>query len=427
MNFIEELEWRGLLKNKSEGIEEALQEGKITGYIGYDPTAASMTIGNLVTIMMLKHLQLHGHRAIALMGGATGKIGDPSGKDEERKLLDYKTIDANIKRFKAQFGKFLNFEGENAAIFLNNEDFYKEMDVFTFLRDIGKNITVNYMMAKESVKNRLEKEQGISFTEFSYQIIQGYDFQYLYEKEGCTLQMGGSDQWGNITTGTHFVSKAGGKAYGITCPLLTKSDGTKFGKSEGGNIWLSGEMTSPYQFYQFWLNQVSDADIPKMMKIFSLKSRAEIEQLLAEHLENNPKFLLETLAEELTIRVHSQAAFESVKKVSAIVFSKDLTKDFLNSLSEEDFELLQRELPSFSISNEFKTKGIAMDELLADKHETIKSKSDVRRAVQSGALSINTEKVQAHDQIVNIENLIHGKYILFQNGKKHKFLGVVEE
>lgn len=422
MNFLEELEWRGLLKNKSEGIEEAFKEGKITGYIGYDPTAASLTIGNLVTIMMLKHLQLHGYRCIVLMGGATGKIGDPSGKDAERKLLDYTVIDANIQRFKKQFGKFLNFEGENAAILLNNEEFYKGMDVFTFLRDIGKNITVNYMMSKDSVRNRIESEQGISFTEFSYQIIQGYDFQYLYEKHGCTLQMGGSDQWGNITSGTHFVSKAGGKAFGITCPLLTKSDGTKFGKSESGNVWLDGEMTSPYQFYQFWLNQVSDADIPKMFKIFSLKSRAEIEQLLAEHLENNPKFLLGVLAEELTIRVHSQKDFESVKKVSEIVFSKNLTTEFLKSLSEDDFKMLERELPGFEMVVDFK-KGIAIDELLTGKHETLNSKSDVRRAI--GALTINTEKVNTHDQMVNIENLIHGKYILFQNGKKHKFLGVV--
>lgn len=427
MNFIEELEWRGLLKNKSEGLDEELKKGSIKGYIGFDPTAASLTIGNLVTITLLKHLQLHGHTPIVLMGGATGKIGDPSGKDAERQLLSYDIIDANIQRFKQQMAKFLDFEGENAAIILNNEDFYKDMDVFTFLRDIGKNITVNYMMAKDSVKNRIDnRDQGLSFTEFSYQIIQGYDFQYLHEHHDCVLQMGGSDQWGNITTGTHFVGKAGGKAYGLTCPLLTKSDGTKFGKSEGGNVWLDATMTSPYQFYQFWLTKVPDADIPKMFKTFSLKSKAEIEALLEEHLETNPRLLLQLLAEEMTVRVHSQEAYESVKKATDIVFSKKLKREVLETMSESDFEILKGELPTFNIPSGIKATAIPIDELLSGNHETIQSKSDVRRAVKSNALSINTEKVTAHDQSIAFADTIHDKYIFFQNGKKHKFLGIIE-
>lgn len=426
MNFIEELQWRGLLKDKSEGIEEALEQGKITAYIGYDPTAPSLTIGNLVTIMMLKHLQLHGHRAIVLIGGATAKIGDPSGKNEERKLLTKDAIEANINCFMKQFIKFLNFKTENSAVILNNRKFYKEMNMFTFLRDIGKNITVNYMMAKDSVKNRLEKEQGISFTEFSYQVIQGYDFQYLYEKENCILQMGGSDQWGNITTGMHFISKTGGKGYGITCPLLTKSDGTKFGKSENGNIWLNAKMTSPYQFYQFWLTEINDVDIPRMIKIFSLKSRAEIESLLAEHLESNPKFLLETLAEELTVRVHSQAVFENVKKVTEIIFSKDLTKEFLDSLSKEDLDLLERELPTFDLPVKITTEGEVISNLLVFSHMSLQSKNDVRRAWQNGALRINDKKVDSYNQIVNENDLIQNKYILFRNGKKQKFLGILK-
>ena len=427
MNFIEELKWRGLLQNVSPGLEDELKKGSIKGYIGYDPTAASLTIGNLVTIMLLKHLQLHGHTPIVLLGGATGKIGDPSGKDAERKLLTYGAIDANIERFKRQFSNLLDFEGENAAIVVNNEDFYKDMDVFTFLRDIGKNITVNYMMSKDSVKNRIEnREQGLSFTEFSYQVIQGYDFQYLYENHGCILQMGGSDQWGNITSGTHFIGKAGGKGFGLTCPLLTKADGSKIGKSEGGNIWLGAEQTSPYKFYQYWLSNIPNDDIPKMFKTFSLKSVEEIEQLLADNLKTDPQLLLQLLAEELTIRVHSQEAFDSVKKATEIVFNNKLKPEFIKNLSQEDFEILEEALPTFAISSNFKMKGISVDELLVGQHETIKSKSDVRRAVQGGALSMNAEKINAHDQIINSADLIDTKYILFQNGKKHKFLGIVE-
>lgn len=426
MNFLEELQWRGLLKNTSEGLEEALAEGPITAYIGYDPTAPSLTIGNLVTIMLLKHLQLHGHRPIVLMGGATGKIGDPSGKDAERQLLSYEVIDENIAIFKEQFKQFLDFEGENAAIFQNNEDFYKDMDVFTFLRDIGKNITVNYMMGKDSVKNRIEnREQGLSFTEFSYQLIQGYDFQYLYEQYGCTLQMGGSDQWGNITTGTHFVGKAGGKAYGLTCPLLTKSDGSKIGKSEGGNIWLSAEKTSPYKFYQYWIDKITDEDISKMMKTFSLRTPEEIQGLLDEHLQNNPRELKQLLAEELTIRVHSQEAYEAVKKTSEIVFNKKLKPAFLEELSAQDWETLTQEMDTFELNATALEQGMQVDELLAGNHSSLPSKGEIRRAVKGNALSVNAVKINSHDQQITKEQLLQDKFLFIQNGKKHKFLGVL--
>lgn len=426
MNFLEELQWRGLLKNTSEGLEEALAEGPITAYVGYDPTAPSLTIGNLVTIMLLKHLQLHGHRPIVLMGGATGKIGDPSGKDAERQLLSYEVIDENIAIFKEQFKQFLDFEGENAAIFQNNEDFYKGMDVFTFLRDIGKNITVNYMMGKDSVKNRIEnREQGLSFTEFSYQLIQGYDFQYLYEQYGCTLQMGGSDQWGNITTGTHFVGKAGGKAYGLTCPLLTKSDGSKIGKSEGGNIWLSAEKTSPYKFYQYWIDKITDEDISKMMKTFSLRTPEEIQGLLEEHLESNPRQLKQLLAEELTIRVHSQEAYEAVKKTSEIVFNKKLKPAFLEELSAQDWETLTQEMDTFELNATALEQGMQVDELLAGNHSSLPSKGEIRRAVKGNALSVNAVKINSHDQQITKEQLLQDKFLFIQNGKKHKFLGVL--
>ncbi|WP_063833214.1 tyrosine--tRNA ligase [Aureispira sp. CCB-QB1] len=425
MNFIEELTWRGLLKNKSEGLEEALQKGPIKAYIGYDPTAPSLTIGNLVTMMLLKHLQLHGHQPIVLMGGATGKIGDPSGKDAERQLLSYDVINSNIARFKKQFRNHLDFEGDNAAIVLNNADFYDGMDVFTFLRDIGKNITVNYMMAKDSVKNRInDREQGLSFTEFSYQLIQGYDFQYLYKNYGCVLEMGGSDQWGNITTGTHFVGKAGGKAYGLTCPLLTNSDGSKIGKSAGGTLWLAADMTSPYKFYQYWIDKISDEDIAKVFKIFSLKSRAEIEALLEEHLESNPRFLLQTLAEELTIRVHSKEACDAVKRATEITFNSKIKPDFLKSLSPDDFDILREELPTFYIDLFLLNNGIQIDDLLVNSNETLPSKGKIRSAIKGNALAINAVKAKSHSDMITASDLIHGTVLFVQNGKKNKFLGI---
>ncbi len=424
MDFLEELKWRGLLQDVSPGLEEELKKGKIKGYIGYDPTADSLTIGNLVTVMLLKYLQLAGHQPIIVMGGATGKIGDPSGKDKERQLLSYQKLQQNIDAQSKQFERFLDFEGENAVKVVDNADFYKDMDVFTFLRDIGKNITINYMMSKDSVKNRLEK--GLSFTEFSYQLIQGYDFQYLYQKEDCILQMGGSDQWGNITTGTHFVGKTGGKAYGLTCPLLTKSDGKKFGKSEDGNVWLDAKKTSPYKFYQFWLGAgILDADLLKLFKIFSLKSRAEIEALFEENADA-PRVLRLILAEELTARVHSVQALESVQKVTEIVFNKKLKQEFLENLSLEDFEMIATELPSFVVEKSRLEAGIRIDDLLAENNDSLKSKSDVRRAIKGSALSINTQKITSHEQLINTSVLMHGQYIFFQNGKKNKFLAVVK-
>lgn len=421
-DFIEELKWRGLLQDMTPGLEEELEKGSIVGYIGYDPTAPSLTIGNLVTIMLLKHLQLKGHKPIVLMGGATGKIGDPSGKDKERQLLSYDQLQANIKKQATQFRRHLDFEGPNAAVVVNNADFYDGMDIFTFLRDIGKNITISYMLAKESVKNRLEK--GISFTEFSYQLIQGYDFQHLYENENCVLQMGGSDQWGNIMTGTHFVNKQGGKAFGLTCPLLTKADGKKFGKSEGGNLWLAPEKTSPYKFYQFWQgSSVLDEDLPKLLKTFSLKSREEIEEILA--LED-PLEKRKLLGEELTIRVHSQEAYDSVLKATEIVFNKKLKKDFLLGLSEQDFEMLCEELPSAKISRAVFDENPNVLNLLVGNHDTLQSNGDARRAIKGKALAINCEKVNSHEQVLSKEDLIHGKYLFVQNGKSKKFLLLIE-
>jgi len=316
MNFFEELEWRGMLHDATPGTKEALEAGSITGYIGFDPTAKSLTIGNYVQVMLLTLYQKSGHNPIILMGGATGRIGDPSGKDKERQLKTYDELDANLAKQVEQMKKFISFEGPHAARIVNNHDFYKEMNVLDFLRNVGKTLTVNYMMSKDSVKNRLES--GLSFTEFSYQLLQAYDFQCLYEQYGCTMQMGGSDQWGNITSGTEFIRRnTDGKAYAATTPLLTKSDGKKFGKSEEGNIWMAPEMTSPYKFYQFWIN-ADDADIPKFTRYFTLHTKEEIESREETYADDKRK-LKQMLAEELTRRVHSDEAYESVMQVSEIL------------------------------------------------------------------------------------------------------------
>ena len=326
-NFIEELRWRGMLHDTMPGVEEHLNEKMRIAYIGFDPTAPSLTIGNYVQVMILKFFQLAGHQPIVLMGGATGRVGDPSGKDKERQLKSTEELDSNLSFQAAQFKKFLDFEGvENKALMLNNIDFYKDMNILDFLRDVGKTLTVNYMSSKESVKKRIDT--GISFTEFSYQLLQGYDFQCLFQKRGCTLQMVGSDQWGNITSGTEFIRRnLSEKAYAVTTPLLTKADGSKFGKSEEGNIWLDPNLTSPYRFYQFWIN-ADDRDLPKFIRYFSLKSREEIEALESE-LAENPQELKRILAEELTVRVHSQEDYESVLKVTQLLFNKKASKDQL--------------------------------------------------------------------------------------------------
>lgn len=424
MSFVEELKWRGLLQDLTPGLEEEMEKGPIKAYIGFDPTAASLTIGNLVSIMLLKHLQLAGHHPIVLLGGATGRIGDPSGKDKERNLLDFTILENNIEKQRGQFGLFLDFENENKAVIINNYDFYKDMSIFEFLRDIGKHLTVNYMLSKDSVKNRIESESGISFTEFSYQLIQGYDFRHLYEKHDCILQMGGADQWGNITTGTELIRKSGGKGYGLTCPLLTRSDGKKFGKSEEGNIWLDPEMTSPYKFYQFWLN-ITDDDLPKLMRIFSLRSRNDIEALETEYL-GNPNALKRILAVELTERIHGQSALESVLKTTEIAFSPRLEKSYLDALNLEAWAMISSELDSNYISKSALENGINIVELLNEKHNSLPSKSEVKRAIKGGAISLNTDKISDENMIVDSSFLIHGKYIFSQNGKKNKFILIAE-
>lgn len=423
MNFLDELRWRGMLQDVTPGLDEVLQQGMTTAYIGFDPTAPSLTIGNYVQIMILSFFQRSGHKPIVLMGGATGRIGDPSGKDKERELKSYDELDNNLEFQKAQFRKFLNFEeGDNRAEFVNNLDFYKEMNVLDFLRDVGKTLTVNYMMSKESVQKRLET--GISFTEFSYQLLQAYDFQVLFKNKNCVLQVGGSDQWGNITSGTEFIRRnLGEKAYAATTPLLTKADGTKFGKSTEGNIWLDPNLTSPYKFYQFWIN-ADDADIPKFMRYFSLKSKEEIEALEMQFAAD-PRELKRILAEELTIRIHSEADYQSVLKVSDLLFGKNATKETLVELSERELETVANEIPSFTITQNVMKNGINVIDLMAEHTQIVASKGEARRAMQGNAVSVNKDKITNQETIFNQENLLHGKYMMVENGKKNKFLIIV--
>lgn len=421
MNFVEELRWRGMLHDMTPGIEEVLNNEKITGYIGFDPTAPSMTIGNYVQIMLLTLFQKHGHTPIVLMGGATGRVGDPSGKDKERQLKSYEELDSNLAFQEKQMAKFLNFdEGDNKAILVNNLDFYKNMNILDFLRDVGKNLTINYMLSKDSVKNRLET--GLSFTEFSYQLLQAYDFLCLFRGNNCILQMGGSDQWGNITSGTEFIRRnvEEGKAYAVTTPLLTKSDGSKFGKSTEGNIWLDPELTSPYKFYQFWINAADD-DIQKFLRYFSLKSREEIEKLESEY-KDDPISLKRILAEELTIRVHSEEDYKAVLNVSELLFNRKADKQYLLGLDEKSLKSIANEIPSFKLSKSLLEKGLQIDELLAEHTNIIASKGDVRRAIKSNALSINKEKVEAYDDLISINHTLVDKYIIIENGKKNKFI-----
>lgn len=428
MNFVEELKWRGLFHQSTPGLEEALEEGIVIGYIGYDPTAPSLTIGNLVTIMLLKHLQLKGHKPVVLMGGATGRIGDPSGKDKERQLKSFEELDKNLSTQKEQFSRFLNFSNDisNPAIIVNNYDFYKEMNVLDFLRDVGKTLTVNYMMAKESVKKRVET--GLSFTEFSYQLLQGYDFQHMYENHGVSLQMGGSDQWGNIVSGTEMIRKNLGheaNAFALTCPLLTKSDGKKFGKSEEGNVWLASTMTSPYKFYQFWLN-MGDEDIANANRIFSLKSCEEIEALEVQHAEApHLRVLQKALAEELTIWVHSADDYASVLEVSELLFNKKANRDYLLNINAHSLATVAEEIPSFRVAKNNLENGINIVELIVN-GGVVKSNSDARRAIKGNALGINKQKIKSHETIINSDELLHGKYIMIENGKKHKFMLIVE-
>ncbi|MFT5168258.1 MAG: tyrosyl-tRNA synthetase [Saprospiraceae bacterium] len=425
MNFLEELEWRGMLHQSIPGIEEQLEKGKVIGYIGFDPTAPSLTIGNFVQLQLLRLFQLSGHQPIVLMGGATGRIGDPSGKDEERTLKSYDELDKNLEHQITQVKKFLDFEtGDNKALLVNNYDFYKEMNILDFLRKVGKTLTINYMTSKESVKKRIET--GLSFTEFSYQLLQAYDFQCLYDQYNCILQMGGSDQWGNITSGTEFIRKnTNGKAYAVTTPLLTKADGSKFGKSEKGNLWLDESLTSPYEFYQFWI-RASDTDIPKYTRYFTLKSKTEVETLEATYADQ-PQKIKEILAEELTIRVHGKAAYEAALKVSQLMF-KNADKETLLSLGQQDIVIIANELQdnTFIVPKPTLAQGVNIVDLLAEYTQIVSSKSDARRAIKSNAISINKDKISDFELSLSADILLYDKYLLIENGKKNKFMVIFE-
>jgi tyrosyl-tRNA synthetase len=430
MNFVKELEWRGMLQDMMPGTEEQLSKEMTAAYVGIDPTADSLHIGHLVGVMMLKHFQLAGHKPIALVGGATGMIGDPSGKSQERNLLDEPTLRHNQHCIQKQLEKFLDFKSDapNAAALVNNYDWMKEFSFLEFIRDIGKHITVNYMMAKDSVKKRLgeESKSGMSFTEFTYQLVQGYDFLHLYQAQGCKLQMGGSDQWGNITTGTELIRrKTGGEAFAMTCPLITKADGTKFGKTESGNVWLDPERTSPYKFYQFWLN-TSDEDAERYIKIFTLLTQDEIEKLAAEHREEPHRRLLQKkLAEEITIMVHSKEDYEMAVEASQILFGKG-TAEQLRKLNESTFLSVFEGVPQFSVSKTEIEAGVNVIDLLAEKTQVFPSKGELRRTIKGNGLSINKEKVTDAEVVIGKEFLIGNKYILAQKGKKNYFLLIAE-
>ena len=430
MNFVEELKWRGMIADMMPGTEEQLQKEMTSAYVGIDPTADSLHIGHLVSVMMLKHFQRAGHRPIALVGGATGMIGDPSMKSAERNLLDEETLRHNQDCIKKQLAKFLDFDSEapNAAKLVNNYDWMKNYSFLNFIRDIGKHITVIYMMAKDSVKKRLSRDSsvGMSFTEFSYQLLQGYDFMYLYEHEGCRLQMGGSDQWGNITTGTELIRrKLGGEAYALTCPLITKADGGKFGKTESGNVWLDRRYTSPYKFYQFWLN-VSDADAAKYIKIFTDLPQEEIETLVKEQ-EAAPHLrpLQKRLAKEVTIMVHSEEDYNAAVEASNILFGNS-TSETLKHLDEQTLLDVFNGVPQFEISREDINVGVKAIELFTDKAAIFPSKGEMRKLVQSGGVSVNKEKLTSQDLIIDNSFLLDEKYLLVQRGKKNYYLLIVK-
>lgn len=420
-DFVAELTWRGMVHDIMPGTQKELNERMTTAYIGFDPTADSLHIGNMVQIMTLVHFQRCGHKPIALVGGATGMVGDPSGKSAERNLLDEETLNHNLFCVKKQLESFLDFEGENAAEMVNNYDWFKDFHFLDFIRDVGKHITVNYMMSKDSVKSRLET--GLSFTEFSYQLVQGYDFYYLWKHKNAKLQLGGSDQWGNIVTGTELIRrKDQGEAFAMTTPLITKADGSKFGKSEGGNIWLDAEKTSPYQFYQYWIN-ASDEDVEKYIKIFSIKDRETIESLIAEHREAPHQRLLQrTLAEEVTERVHSKADLNTAIKASSILFGKSTTED-LESLDEKTLLQVFEGVPQTEISKSALEEASDITTFLSETTQNIvfKSKGEARKMIQGGGVSINKAKVTAPDQAVNF-GLLQDKYVLAQKGKKNYFL-----
>lgn len=428
-NFIQELEWRGMLHQSMPGTEEHLMEGMRSAYIGFDPTADSLHIGNLVPIMLLAHYQRCGHKPIALVGGATGMIGDPSGKSSERNLLNEKTLRHNQECVKNQLAHFLDFDSDadNAAVLVNNYDWMKEFSFLEFIRDVGKHITVNYMMAKDSVKNRIgsESKEGMSFTEFTYQLVQGYDFLHLFNAHSATLQMGGSDQWGNITTGTELIRRIGnGKGYAITCPLITKSDGSKFGKSEGGNVWLDAKRTSPYKFYQYWLN-TSDEDAEKYIKIFTFLDKVTIDGLIAEHLEApHLRVLQKRLGEEVTILVHGKEEYEKAISASSILFGKSTEED-LKGLDEQTFLDVFDGVPQASIEKSELEIGLDMIGALSAKTGFLKSNGEARRALKENSISVNKSKVK-EDFLITSSALIADKYVLLQRGKKNYYLIVAE-
>ncbi|PKD20668.1 tyrosine--tRNA ligase [Salegentibacter salinarum] len=424
-NFVEELTWRGMLHDVMPGTEEHLKEGMRAAYVGIDPTADSLHIGHLVSVMMLRHFQLCGHKPFALVGGATGMIGDPSGKSAERNLLDEKTLRHNQQAIKNQLSKFLEFgkEEENAAEMVNNYDWMKNFSFLEFIRDVGKHITVNYMMAKDSVKKRLSSDaaEGMSFTEFTYQLVQGYDFLHLFREKDCSLQMGGSDQWGNITTGTEMIRRIGnGKGYALTCPLITKADGTKFGKTEGGNVWLDPNRTSPYKFYQYWLN-TSDDDAEKYIKIFTLLSKTEIERLIEEHKEAPHKRVLQkTLAEEITVMVHSREDYENAVKASEVLFGKSTAAD-LKSLNEATFLDVFEGVPQAEIAKTEIEEGLDMIAALSAKTNFLQSNGEARRALKENSVSVNKEKIKENYTITS-QDLINDKYVIINKGKKNTYI-----
>jgi tyrosyl-tRNA synthetase len=426
MNFVEELKWRGMIHDIMPGTEDLLNKEKTSGYIGFDPTADSLHIGHMVQVMLLMHFQRSGHTPIALVGGATGMIGDPSGKSEERNLLDEVSLRKNQEAIKKQLSKFLDFQSDrsNKALMVNNYDWMKNYSFLEFIREIGKHITVNYMMSKDSVKKRIgsEAKEGMSFTEFSYQLVQGTDFLHLYNNYNCKLQMGGSDQWGNIVTGTELIRrKAGGEAYSLTCPLITKSDGSKFGKTESGNVWLDPEKTTPYQFYQFWLN-VSDEDAAKYIKIFTILGKEEIDEIILAHSKAPHERLLQRrLSEEVTVMVHSRGDYEGAVEASQILFGKGTTES-LKKMGESTFLSVFEGVPVFDVKMEVLRNGVTMADLCVDYSQVFSSKGELRRLVQGGGLSLNKEKIENPDMTVTPGALLNNKYLLVQKGKKNYYL-----
>jgi tyrosyl-tRNA synthetase len=427
MSFVEELRWRGMLHDIMPGTEELLNKGMISGYIGFDPTADSLHVGSLATIMTLIHFQRAGHKPYALVGGATGMVGDPSGKSAERSLLSEDALQHNLKGIQSQLERFLDFDcGTNSAEIVNNYDWFKEFPFLHFIRDVGKHLTVNYMMAKDSVKSRLSGDSGMSFTEFSYQLIQGYDFYYLWKNKNCALQMGGSDQWGNIVTGTELIRrKDGGEAFALTTQLIKKADGTKFGKSEGGNIWLDAAQTSPYKFYQFWLNATDD-DVKKFIRIFTLLDRESIEAMEAEHdTAPHQRSLQKALAKDITIRVHGEAAYNKAIQSSEFLFGSTGI-EFLNELTNNEVLGIFEGVPNYRVSLAGLQGGINVLDLLATHTGVFASKGEAKKMIQGGGTAINKEKIASAESIYSVDSLINNRFLVVQKGKKNYFLIIAE-